>query len=217
MLADEKSSRLLVCKAGVKTFDLKTGTGRASLTIPTANPFCNDLAVRNDGSIYVTDTNGAKVFMFAKVKTEALQVASDPLLAGIDGLAFLSDPDKLYVNTVTTSKLLRLDLAKDGKVTKITELKLSRPLQGPDGMRAVDGKRLIIAEGNGRTAIGIPNGDNVEITTIKEGGMEGGTPGVTVTRGMGWTIEGKLRQRDTNNPDADKGPFRVFPVPLPKG
>jgi sugar lactone lactonase YvrE len=216
VLADEKSGRLLVCKAGVKTFDLKTGAPRETLTIPTANPFCNDLAVRNDGSIYVTDTNGAKVFMFAKGKTEAVQVASDPLLAGADGLAFLSDPDRLYVNTVTTNKLLRLDLAKDGRTTKITDLKLSRPLQGPDGMRAVDGKRLIIAEGNGRTAIGVPNGDNVEVTTIKEGGMDGGTPGVTVTKGMGWTIEGKLRQRDANNPDADKGPFRLFPVSLPQ-
>src|SRR5262245_57148400 len=216
VLADENSGRLLVCKAGVKTFDLKTGAAKEVLTIPTVNPFCNDLAVRNDGSIYVTDTNGAKVFMFAQGETEAVQVASDPILAGADGLAFLSDPSKLYVNTVSTSKLLRLDLAKDGKVTKITELKLSRPLQGPDGMRAIDGRSLIIAEGAGRTAIGAPNGDNVEITTIKEGGMEGGTPGVTVTKGMGWTIEGKLRQRDANNPDADKGPFRLFQVPLPK-
>src|SRR5262245_6357236 len=179
VLADEKSGRLLVCKAGVKTFDLKTGAAREALTLPTANPFCNDLAVRNDGSIYVTDTNGAKVFMFAKGKTEAVQVASDPLLAGADGLAFLSDPGKLYVNSVTTNKLLRLDLAKDGTVTKIMELKLSRPLQGPDGMRPIDGKRLIIAEGVGRTAIAVPNGDTIEVTIIKEGGMEGGTPGVT--------------------------------------
>jgi len=154
--------------------------------------------------------------MFAKGATTAVEVAADPLLAGADGLAFLSDSDKLYVKTVTTGKLLRLDLAKDGKATKITELKLSRPLQGPDGMRAIDGKRLIIAEGNGRTAMGVPNGDSVEITTLKEGGMEGGTPAVTVTKGMGWTIEGKLRQRDAKNPDADKGPFRLFPVPLPK-
>jgi len=216
VLADEKSGHLLVCKAGVKTYDLKTGTPREVLTIPTANPFCNDLAVRNDGSIFVTDTNGAKVFMFAKGKTEAVEVASDTLLAGADGLAFLNDPSKLYVNSVTSSKLLRLDLDKDGKVTKITDLKLSRPLQGPDGMRAIDGKRLIIAEGSGRTAMAVPSGDNVEITTLKENGMEGGTPGVTVTKGMGWTIEGKLRQRDPNNPDADKGPFRLFPVPLPK-
>ena len=216
VLADEKSGRLLVCKAGVRTFDLKTGSPKEFLTIPTANPFCNDLAVRNDGSIYVTDTNGAKVFMFAKGKTEAVEVASDPLLAGADGLAFLNDANRLYVNSVTTGKLLRLDLAKDGKATKITDLKLSRPLQGPDGMRAMDGKRLIIAEGNGRTAMGVPQGDTVQITTIKEGGMDGGTPAVTVTKGVGWTIEGKLRQRDANNPDADKGPFRLFPVPLPK-
>jgi|SRR5579871_6858446 len=216
VLADEKSGRLLVCQAGVKTFDLKTGAAREVLTIPTANPFCNDIAVREDGSIFVTDTTGAKVFMFPKGATTAVEVASDPLLAGADGLAFLSDPDKLYVNTVTTSKLLRLDLARDGKVTKITDLKLSRPLEGPDGMRPIDGKRLIIAEGAGRTAMGVPNGDSVEITTLKEGGMEGGTPGVTVTKGMGWTIEGKLRQRDAKNPDADKGPFRLFPVTLPK-
>ncbi len=216
VLADEKSGRLLICQAGVKTFDLKTGAVREVLAIPTANPFCNDLAVREDGTIYVTDTTGAKVFMFPKGVTTAVEVASDPLLAGADGLAFLSDPDKLYVNSVTTGKLLRLDLAKDGKVTKITDLKLSRPLQSPDGMRPIDGKRLLIAEGIGRTALGVPNGDSVEITTLKEGGMEGGTPAVTVTQGMGWTVEGKLRQRDPKNPDADKGPFRLFPVPLPK-
>jgi len=216
VLADEKSGRLLVCQAGVKTFDLNTGAAKESLAIPTANPFCNDLAVRDDGAIFVTDTVGAKVFMFAKGATTGVEVASDPLLAGADGLAFLSDPDKLYVNSVTTGKLLRLDLAKDGKATKITDLKLSRPLEGPDGMRPIDGKRLIIAEGSGRTAMGIPNGDNAEITTLKEGGMEGGTPAVTVTKGMGWTAEGKLRQRDAKNPDADKGPFRLFPVPLPQ-
>jgi sugar lactone lactonase YvrE len=216
VLADEKSGRLLVCKAGVKTFDLKTGTPKEVLAIPTANPFCNDLAIREDGSIYVSDTTGARIFMFAKGADTGVEVASDPLLAGADGLAFLSDPGKLYVNTVTTGKILRLDLAKDGKVTKITDLKLSRPLQGPDGMRPIDGGRLMIAESSGRTAMGVPNGDSVEITTLKEGGMEGGTPAVTVTLGMGWTIEGKLRQRDAKNPDADKGPFRLFQVPLPR-
>jgi sugar lactone lactonase YvrE len=216
VLADEKSGRLLVCQAGVKTFDLKTGAAKETLTIPTANPFCNDIAVRDDGTIYVTDTIGAKVYMFPKGVTTAVEAAADPLLAGADGLAFLSDPDKLYVNTVTTSKLLRLDLAKDGKATKITELKQSRPLEGPDGMRPIDGKRLIVAEGAGRSAMAVPNGDTVEISTLKEGGMEGGTPAVTVTKGMGWTAEGKLRQRDAKNPDADKGPFRLFPVQIPK-
>ena len=215
VLADPWTNRLLVCQGGVQTFDLKTGKFKGALVIPTANPFCNDLAVRKDGSIFITDTPGAKVFMFAPGGSLAIEVASDPLLAGADGLAFLEDQNKLYVNSVSTSKLLRLDLAENGKATKITELKLSRPLEGPDGMRAIDGKRLIIAEGAGRTAMGVPNGDSVEISTLKEGGMDT-TPAVTVTQGMGWTIEGKLRQRDAKNPDADKGPFRLFPVPLPK-
>ena len=216
VLADEKRGLLLVCQAGVKTFDLKTGAPKDVLAIPTANPFCNDLAVRKNGDLYVTDTTGAKIFLFRKGEKTGVEVAADPLLAGADGLAFLANQDALYVNTVTTSKLLRLDLAKDGKVTKITDLKLSRPLEGPDGMRPIDGKRMIIAEGAGRTAMAVPSGDTVQITTLKEGGMEGGTPAVTVTKGMGWTIEGKLRQRDAKNPDADKGPFRLFPVAIPK-
>jgi hypothetical protein len=87
---------------------------------------------------------GARTDCCGSRSATAVEVASDPLLAGADRLAFLSDPDKLYVNT---GKLLRLDLAKDGKVTKITDLKLSRPLEGPDGMRPIDGKHLIIAEG----------------------------------------------------------------------
>lgn len=215
VLADEKSNRLLVCQAGVKTFDLKTGAPKESISIPMANPFCNDLAVRKDGSIFITDTNGAKVFMVPKGANAAVEIASDPLLAGADGLAFLSDQNALYVNTVTTNKLLRLDLDKKGKALKITELKLSRPLAGPDGMRAIDGKRLIIAEGQGRIAMGVPKGDTVEITTLKEGGMEGGTPAVTYTQQWGWAAEGKLRQRDAKNPEADKGPFRLFPILIP--
>jgi hypothetical protein len=65
--------------------------------------------------------------------------------------------------------------------------------------------------------MGVPNGDTVEVTTLlKEGPLEDGAPGVTVTQDMGWAGEGKLRQRDAKNPDADKGPFRVFPIPLPR-
>jgi len=213
VLADERSGLLYVCQGGVKTFDLKTGAAKDEIAIPTANPFCNDIAVRKNGEVFVSDTIGAKIFMFRKGEKTAVEVAADPLLAGVDGLAFLSDQNKLYANTVTTNKLLRIDLAKDGKATKVTDLKLSRPLVGPDGMRAIDGKRIIIAEGAGRTVMAVPNGDNVEISTLKEGGMEAGTPSVTVTKGWGWTMEGKLKQKGKT---ADAGPFRIFPVKIPK-
>lgn len=213
VFADEKAGVLLVCQGGVRTYDLKTGALKDTLTIPTATQFCNDLAVRKNGDVFVSDTTGAKIFVFHKGEKAAVEVASDPLLGGVDGLAFLDNQDQLFANTVTTNKMLRLDLAKDGKVTKITDLKQSRPLQGPDGMRAIDGKRLIIAEGAGRAAMGVPNGDSIEISTLKEGGMEGGTPAITFTKGWGYAMEGKLKQKGKTQ---DASPFRLFPIPVPK-
>jgi len=55
----------------------------------------------------------------------------------------------------------------------------------------------------------VPNGDAVQITTLKEGG----TPAVTVTKGVGWTMEGKLKQKGKTE---DASPFRLFPVTIPK-
>ena len=72
-----------------------------------------------------------------KPGASAFEVAAkDPLLESADGIAF-SDKSILYVNGVTTGKLLRVDLGADGKATKVTDLKLSKPLVRPDGMRAV--------------------------------------------------------------------------------
>lgn len=212
VLADEKSGTLFVCQGNVRTFDLKSGASKGDLIIPGDNPFCNDIAVHSNGAVYVADTRGAKIFHFPKGATTAVETAADPLLAGVDGLAFLANPNQLYANSVTTSKLLRVDLGADGKATKITELKLSRPLAGPDGMRPIDGRRILIAEGQGRVAMAVINGDSAEITTLKEGGMEGGTPAVTITRGFGWAIEGKIKQKGKI---ADGGPFRIFPVAIP--
>jgi hypothetical protein len=56
--------------------------------------------------------------------------ATDPLLAGADGVAF-GDKTILYVNSVTAGKLLRLDLGPDRKATRITDLMLPRKLDRP--------------------------------------------------------------------------------------
>jgi sugar lactone lactonase YvrE len=89
------------------------------------------IAVGPDGTAYIADTRLATVLML-KPGSKALEVAAkDPLLAGADGLAF-GDKTTLYVNSVTAGKLLRVDLGPDGKSKKVTELKLSRPLDRPD-------------------------------------------------------------------------------------
>jgi sugar lactone lactonase YvrE len=225
--ADENHKTLWVCsnhyddgtgdKPAVKTFDLKTGAPKASYTLPGDVTFCNDIAVAGDGTAYVSDTQQGSVVMLKPGGKELEAAAKDPLLAGADGLAF-GEKTVLYVNSVTMGKLLRVDLGPDGKSKSVTELKLSKPLTRPDGMRAIGKNRMLMAENSGNMDIVTfsgPGGQNADIKTIKEG-LES-TPAVTATKGMAWIAEGKLNYRnDPNLKDKDPGTFKMYAVPLPK-
>jgi sugar lactone lactonase YvrE len=225
--ADEKFKTLWVCSdhyddgtgdaPAVKSFDLSTGAPKGSYPLPGDGPFCNDIAVATDGTAYITDTAQASVVMLKPGAKDLVIAAKDPLLAGADGLAF-GEKTVLYVNSVTTGKLLRVDLGPDGKSTSVTELKLSKALSRPDGMRAIGKDRLLLAENSGNMDIVTfsgPGGQNAEIKTIKEG-LES-TPAVTATRGMAWIAEGKLNYRsDPELKGKDPGTFKIYAVPLPK-
>ena len=220
VFADEKNKTLWVCSnnlenkgeaTALKGFDLKTGTAKGTYPLPGEGSLCNDAATGSDGTVYVADTRLAQVLMLKK-GAKALEIAAkDAKLAGVDGLAFGSKK-VLYVNSVSAGKLFRLDLGADGKSTAITELTLSRPLQQPDGMRAVGTNRMLLAEGAGKMDLVMVTGDKANITTLKEG-MES-TPGVTLARGMAWVNEGKLNLRADTTKDA--GTFKIYGVPMPK-
>jgi sugar lactone lactonase YvrE len=222
--ADERFNNLWVCSdrtgdAGgeapaVKAFDLKTGAPKGSYPLPGEKPFCNDIAVADDGATYISDTGQDTIWML-KSGGAALEIAAkDPLLAGADGLAF-GEKSVLYVNSVTVNKLLRVDLGKDGKSKAVIELKLSKPLDRPDGMRTIGKNRLLMAENSGNMDIVTFAGEEANIQTIKSG-LES-TPAVTATRGMAWIAEGKLNYRDDPAlKDKSPDPFKLYAVPLPK-
>jgi len=226
VFADEKDKTLWVCSnnlekkgeaTAVMVFDLKTGAVKGSYPLPGADALCNDVAVAPDGTAYIADTRQAKVWMLKRGAKALEPAAADPLLAGADGLAF-GEPTILYVNSVTAGKLLRVDLGADGKAKSVTELKLPRPLERPDGMRAIGKNRLLLAENSGKMSVVTFEGaglQTVDLKTLKEG-LES-TPGVTATRGMAWIVEGKLNYR--NDPafkDKDPGTFKMYAVPLAK-
>ena len=224
--ADEKNKLLWVCSnnlegkgeaTAVMAFDLKSGAPKGTYRLPGDMALCNDIAVGTDGTAYVADTRQNSILMLKRGAKTLDVAAKDPLLAGADGLAF-GDKTTLYVNSVSAGKLIRVDLGPDGKSKKITDLKLSRPLDRPDGMRAVGTHRLLLAENSGKMSIVTfegPEMQNAVIKTIKEG-LEA-TPGVTATRGMAWIIEGKLNYRnDAALKDKDPGTFKMVAVPLPK-
>jgi sugar lactone lactonase YvrE len=224
--ADEKGKTLWVCSnnldnkgeaTAAMAFDLRTGAVKGTYPLPGDGPLCNDIAVASDGTAYFTDTRQGSVDML-KPGAKNLEIAAkDPLLAGADGLAF-GEKTILYVNSVTAGKLLRVELGPDGKSKSVVELKLSRPIERPDGMRAIGKNRLLLAENSGKMDIVTfdgPNLENAQIKTIKEG-LEM-TPAVTATRGMAWIVEGKLPYRnDPAYKDKDPGQFKMYAVPLPK-
>src|SRR6201988_2053940 len=72
VFADEASPTLWACSnnlsalgapatgsdtgSALKAFDLETGDGKRSLSLPGSHAFCNDIAVDAQGSVYVTDS-----------------------------------------------------------------------------------------------------------------------------------------------------------------
>jgi sugar lactone lactonase YvrE len=219
VFADESAGVLLVCTstpgarntfAGgtmVKAFSLKDASLKAGYAFP-GDGLCNDIAVGRDGTTYATDTTQARVMRLKKGATAFDVWASDPtVLAGVDGVALLDDGN-VYVNSVGQSTLMRIDVKKDGSAGAITKLETSRPLQGPDGMRSVGKKTLLLVEGGRLDEVTI-NGNKAEIKVLKEGMP--GTTAVTVTGGTAYVAEAKLNLR--NDATKDPGPFKAFGIP----
>ncbi len=221
VFADEKAGVLWVCtsasggrngapyvgETALKAFNLKDASLKASYAFP-GNGLCNDIAVAKDGTVYATDTIMGRVLRLKK-GAAALDVwASDPMvLATADGIALLADGN-VYVNSVGQSTLMRIDVRKDGSAGPIVKLETSRPLQGPDGMRSVGSKTMLLVEGGRLDEVTI-DGNKAAIRVLKEGLT--GITAVTLTGGMAYVSEAKLNLR--NDATKDPGPVRAIGVP----
>jgi len=224
VFADEPAGTLWVCasaaggrgapvvgETAVKAFSLKDASFKASYAFP-GSGLCNDIAVAKDGTVYATDTTGARVLRLKKGARSLDVWAADPMLLGAaDGVALLAD-GAVYVNSVGQGTLLRIPVKPDGTAGTITKLETSRPLQMPDGMRSVGNKTMLLVEGAGRLDEVTINGDKAEIKVLKEG-LTGPTA-VTLAGGIAYVSEARLNFRnDPKLRDQDPGPFRAVGVP----
>jgi sugar lactone lactonase YvrE len=186
VFADERAGVLWVCSStsggrngapvvgetALKAFALKDASLAGSYPFP-GNGACNDIAVASDGTTYATDTSGGRVLRLKKGATKLDVWIADPVqLATADGIAILGD-GAVYVNSVGQSTLMRIPVNKDGSAGAITKLEPSRPLKGPDGMRAVGAKTLLLVEGDRLDEVTI-NGTRADVKVLAEG-MTGGT------------------------------------------
>ena len=206
VFADEASNTLWSCHsplpgthgdtpATLKAYDLKTGEPKGRYPLPTTGAFCNDIAVGSDGTAYVTDTENMEVVRLAKggdrLEVWAGNGAFGPKGKILDGISVLGN--RVIVNVLETNKLFAVPIGADGNAGTVTEVKLDRAIDNPDGMRSFGSDGLLIVEGGGKgrlSKIKI-SGDTGQVTPLKEG-YPGGPTAVTVVGTTGYVLEGQL-------------------------
>jgi len=237
VFADEASNTLWACSndlsalgapakgsdtgSALKAFDLRTGNGRRSVSLPGTHPFCNDIAVDAKGSIYVTDSANPTILKLSPGATTFEVFAQDSAFsapqsggAGLDGIAFGSDGN-LYVTTYTVGELLRVEV-KDGKAGRVTKLSGNRQLQFPDALRALGDNSFLLIEGSGGLDRVVIRGDAFAATPIHDGFV---TPTSVARIGTtAWVSEGQMAfffdpSKKNLSPSL---PFRIYAVPLRK-
>ena len=235
VLADDKSNTLWACSnsfgppaAGAApatpslyTFDLKTGAPKGHYPMPTPGALCNDIAVDADGNAYATDSLNMQLVRLKKgAKELEVWAGADggfgPKGGIVDGVSVLGK--RVLVNALGTSKLFSVPIEKDGKAGAVTEVKLDRAIERPDGMRSFGKNSLLVVEGGsgGRLSRITLAGDSGKVTTIKEGYPDGPVA-VTVVGTTGYVLEGQLSaMRGPNAGSAPAKPFKATAVPVGK-
>ena len=197
----------------LRAFNLKTGAAKAAWTLQGKTNACNDITVGPDGSVYVSDLANGEI-QHLKKGAEIMDVwLKTPELANVDGIVFVGRT--LYVSNVSTSKIYRIPVGKDGSGGAPVEVTLSQPIKGPDGVRAWNG-RLYVAE-NGANQISelTIKGDTAMVKVLGTGYQT--ATGVAPAGKTVWVGESKQNYwRDPKLANADPNPFKIYPLPMPK-
>jgi streptogramin lyase len=236
VFADEASSTLWACSndlsalggpatgsdtgSALKAFDLKTGFGKRSVSLPGSHAFCNDITVDAKGSVYISDSANPTILKLSPGATTFEVFAQDSAFSptqggiGLDGIAFGSDGN-LYVTNYTAGDLVRVEV-KDGRAGRITALSGTSHLKFPDALRTLGNNSFLLIEGSGRLDRVVIQGDAFAVTPI-QGGFA--TPTSVARIGTtAWVSEGQLASffdpsKKNSSPSL---PFRIYPVPLRK-
>ncbi len=197
-------------------FDLPGGEAKGQYAFP-AGGMCNDIAAAPNGDVYATDTALMQVLRLPS-GGDALEVwspagAFGPAGGVLDGIAFVDG--RVIVNTLATNKLFAVAVGADGKAGTVTELKLSAPISGPDGMRAHGSNAVLTTDSTGKIQRVEISGDTGTVTTVKDG-LEGPVSVATVGN-MGYALEGQLAIMfaPPGGPAPEEKPYRAVGFPLP--
>ena len=120
-----------------------------------------------DKALYISDAANSKIYKLPASASTAELFLEHRALYSIDGITFLDG--KLYVNNVFSNNLYRIPVDAAGKAGQSVDIWMDQPVNGPDGMRAANGKLLLAENGSGKISVLTVTGDKASVTVIKEG------------------------------------------------
>jgi hypothetical protein len=178
VLADASTPMLWACqifptspggapRSALRGFDLKTGAAKFRWELPGEKNLCNDFVVGPDKALYISDTLGAKIWRLKHGAAAPEMFSDDRSLYGIDGITFIGD--SLYENNVIFNKLYRVPVDAGGNAGKPVDIWMDKPVKGPDGMRAANGKLFLTENGAGKIDMVTVSGDTAAISVLQEG------------------------------------------------
>lgn len=224
VLVDEGRGLLWVCSnprqgeggaPAIKAFRLGDGALVASYPLAVEGPaMCNDMTVAPNGDVYASETLGGRILLLESGGAAFTEWARHPEFASADGIVWGGD-GQLYLNAIQRNNLVRANRDPSGNFAGATVLTPSRPMGGPDGLRALGGNRFLQSEGNaGLITLVEITGDRAEITTLADGVDYASA--VTAVGGRAFYPEGKLRFLFGPAAGQDPGPFVVRNVAIPE-
>lgn len=204
--------------SAVKAFSLADGSLVASYPFPAdAGPsLCNDITVDTNGDLYASDTVGARILKLPAGANALEYWAKSELFQAIDGVSF-GPSGALYANNIQRNLFLRVGIEDNGLFDNVEILPTSHEMKGPDGLRPLDGKRMLQSEGNAGTITVLTFAEDqpVQIEVIASGIDYASS--VTEVDGRAYYPEGKLSY--LFSPDKrgqDPGAFIVRSVEIPQ-
>jgi len=204
-------------------FDRVSGESIDRYELPGGTGFCNDIAVLPNGVVLATDSFKPRIYSLAPEATELNVWLEDDQFAAegfnLNGIAYDNQSQSVFVVRYNTGTFHRISIDDQGMAGKVTEVPLSKSINGPDGLTALGGGRFLLVEGGGLDADSMGNllaitmnADGAEVELLAS---ELKIPTTTaVYRDYAFVVEGQLDHlfnQETGEPD----PFRIVPVQLP--
>ena len=221
ILADDRNKALWACSSNpgvtnypsnnpvsLKAFDLNSGEPLESYEFPNSG-FCNDITLDTNDNIYVTDSFNPRILRLNKSQSRLETWFENDAFKGegfnLNGITFIDN--HIYTVKMNSGELFKIGVADNGKPFNFTKIDLPRPLNAPDGIKAIDKNNFLVVENKG-SLTNINLSDPITLKILKDN-LD--TPTTVAMRGKtAWVLQAQFAHLFGDEKDVPPGPFEII-------